>query len=169
MKTKIPFYKTTKFIVIVTAILAVIIVTGIMAGRQKTNPVAQNTPLEPTPELTLEDDPQTGDEWGGYGELLEMVDHGDGMIILKYSISSSYNNKATIQQNYHTVENFIQKGNGGDYTEIQYWAVSDEYGGDKVISFTLDADLIQKVSTKELAALNFSDYVLDLWIHESLR
>jgi len=134
------------------------------SSQSESAPVPE--PPKPEPEESSEDDSV------GYGEQLSLIENeidGKNVCILKYKITPSYNNKATINQNYHTVEKFILDG-GDQYDEIQYWAVADMTSGNesKVISFTLDADTIQKVYNKEIVAIEFEDYADDLWILPSL-
>ena len=81
------------------------------------------------------------------------------------------NNELTIQQNAHSMEDFILNQGGDKYDEIQYWAVADMTNGSesKVISFTLDKDLITKVKNRQVFAIDLLDYAADVWILPSLR
>lgn len=91
--------------------------------------------------------------------------------IIKAKIESSYSNKATIDQNYFNIENFIKTNNENKYQEIQYWAVADMKNGDesKVISFTLNENTIKQIYNNKIAATQIGDYADDLWILESLK
>ena len=76
----------------------------------------------------------------------------------------------TIDQNYHNVEDLIKNQGCDKFDEIQYWAVADMTDGSesKVISFTVDSDLIQKIKTSAVVAIQMGDYVSDLYILPSL-
>lgn len=91
--------------------------------------------------------------------------------VIKAKIESSYNNKATIHQNFFNVEDFIKNQNGYLYDEIQYYAVADMMSGEetKVISFTLDKDIIDGLYSEKIAANKLDNYLKDLWIIESLK
>lgn len=91
--------------------------------------------------------------------------------IIKAKIESSYSNKATIHQNFFNVEDFIKKQNGYLYDEIQYYAVADMTSGNeaKVISFTLDKNIIDGLYNEKIAANTLDDYLKDFWVIESLK
>ena len=57
------------------------------------------------------------------------------------------------------------------YDEIQYWAVADMTDGSesKVISFTVDKDLISMIKNKQIVGNQIVDYGKDLWILPSLK
>ncbi|MGN0532169.1 MAG: hypothetical protein ACI4IN_05175, partial [Eubacterium sp.] len=57
------------------------------------------------------------------------------------------------------------------YSEIQYWAVADMNNGEeeKVVSFTVPTDLIEKIKNKEVVDNQLGNYVQELWVHQSLR
>jgi hypothetical protein len=76
--------------------------------------------------------------------LNKYVQEDKPLCVLKYEISDLLSNDLTIKQNYFAVADFIKNGGGNEFEEIQYWAISDIAGGDKVISFTLTDDVIQK-------------------------
>lgn len=103
------------------------------------------------------------------GELLDVTKNGD-ILVIKVKIQGSYNNEATIKQNYHNLENIIKQG-GYNYNEIQYWAVADMNDGSesKVVSFTVNKSVIDSVNNGNLIAIQLGDYVNDLWIHPSLK
>ena len=54
--------------------------------------------------------------------------------------------------------------------ELQYWAVADMSDGSegKVISFTVPADIAEKVASGDVVATQLPDLVTDLWILPSL-
>ncbi len=91
--------------------------------------------------------------------------------IIKAKIEPSYNNKATINQNFFNVEDFIKNQNGNLYDEIQYWAVADMKSGEesKVISFTLSKDIIDDLYNNKIVANELKSYLNDFWVIESLK
>lgn len=108
-----------------------------------------------------------------HGTLLDVNYNGgtDGnTLVIKAKIEPSMTNKMTIDQNYYNIEDIIINQGGANYNEIQYWAVADMESGDerKVISFSVDNELIQKIKNKEVVANKLGDYVIDLWILPSL-
>lgn len=105
-----------------------------------------------------------------HGELISLEEN-DGVAVMKVKIKPSHDNEATINQNYYNVEEFVQKQNGDQYDEIQYWAVADMSNGNesKVISFTLDKETITALKEKKIFANQLGDYVTDLWILPSLK
>lgn len=108
-----------------------------------------------------------------HGELVSVVTNeidGKNVIVIKAKISSSYDNEATVDQSYYNVEDLIQNQGCDEFDELQYWAVADMSDGaeSKVVSFTVDAELIQKIAAKSVVANQLGDYVADLYIHPSL-
>lgn len=105
-----------------------------------------------------------------HGELLSVTENGD-IAVVKAKITSSYNNEATVTQNYFNVVDLINKQGFDKYSEIQYWAVADMNNGEeeKVVSFTVPADLIEKIKNKEVVDNQLGNYVQELWVHQSLR
>lgn len=105
-----------------------------------------------------------------HGELLEKSAIGTSLTI-KAKIEPSYNNKATIDQNYFNIENIIKNQGGTRFTQIDYWAVADMTDGSekKVISFTLSEDIINKIANNQIAANTLGNYVDDLYILPSLQ
>ena len=91
-------------------------------------------------------------------------------MVLKAKIESNLTNKMTIQQNAHNVEDFILKNDMEGIKELQYWAVADMTNGEesKVISFTLNENMINSVKNKTLFAIDLIDNAKDIWIHPSL-
>jgi len=110
-----------------------------------------------------------------HGELISTITNtvnDKNVIVIKAKISPSYNNKATIDQNYFNIENFVKNQNGSQFDEIQYWAVADMTDGSesKVISFTVNKDMINSILTdKHFVPISYGDYVEDLWILPSLK
>jgi hypothetical protein len=104
-----------------------------------------------------------------HGELLD-IKKGD-VTIIKAKIKPSYNNDATINQNYYNIEDLIKNQGFDKCQQIQYWAVADMESGSesKVISFTVNKDLIDKIAKEEVFGISMGDYVDELWLHPSLR
>ncbi len=104
-----------------------------------------------------------------HGDILDKKDISDTLTI-KAKISSSYNNKATVDQNYYNIEDIIKNQGGDKYTEIQYLAVADMTDGSeqKVVSFTVSESVIKKIADNKIVANQMGSYVDDLFIHASL-
>lgn len=94
----------------------------------------------------------------------------DGILVVKAKIEPSYSNKATIRQNSFNVEDIIKNQGGHNYKEIQYWAIADMKDGSesKVISFTVDEDVINGVVNGNILGNEIIDYAKDVWILPSL-
>ena len=108
-----------------------------------------------------------------HGELASAIENeidGRRVLVVKAKISSSYNNTATVDQNYFNVEDLVQNQGCADFDEIQYWAVADMSDGSeqKVVSFTVGAELIQKIADGSAVANKLGEQVADLYIHPSL-
>lgn len=105
-----------------------------------------------------------------HGELIDET-RNDGVIVIKAKISPSATNKATIDQNYYNVEDYIKSHDMEGVTEVQYWAVADMTNGkeEKVVSFTVPAALIPRIQAGSVPANQLGDYVDELWVHQSLR
>lgn len=107
-----------------------------------------------------------------FGEYKSAIEVDDGKtLIVKTKIKPSYSNKATINQNYHNVEDMILNQGCDKYDEIQYWAVADMSDGteSKVVSFTVSKAVIDAVKNQTVVANIMGDYVSDLYIHSSLK
>lgn len=104
------------------------------------------------------------------GELLDIVNN-DGVVVIKTKIKGLLDNESTINQNYFNIEDYVKNHDMEGVTEIQYWAVADMQNGeeDKVISFTVPADLIERISGGRYAANQMGNDVEELWIHPSLK
>lgn len=109
-----------------------------------------------------------------YGELLELNENeidGAAVAVVKAKIDSQASSKMTIDQNYYTVVDLIQNQGFDKYDEIQYWAVADMADGSesKVISFTLEKELIDTIASGSFPANTLGERVTDLWILPSLE
>ena len=105
-----------------------------------------------------------------FGELLDSTENGN-ILIIKAKITPSYNNKATINQNGFNVEDLILNQGADKFNEIQYWAVADMEDGSesKVISFTLDKNLIDKVKSQTLVGNMIVENSIDTYVLPSLQ
>lgn len=105
-----------------------------------------------------------------HGEFLSAV-VTDDILVVKAKIKPSYNNEATINQNGYNIGDIIKNQGAYTYNEIQYWAVADMEDGSesKVISFTLNEDLIQKIKDNVIVDNKIIDYAQDVWILPSLK
>lgn len=109
-----------------------------------------------------------------FGELLDANQSGgvDGnTLVIKAKINSQMTNNLTIAQNYHNAEDIIKNQGGDKFNCIDYWAVADMSDGSeqKVVAFTVNSNVIQGVAAGNIVAIEFEDYVDDLFIHQSLR
>lgn len=111
-----------------------------------------------------------------HGELLSAIESENNagkVIVFKAKITPSMNNKLTVSQNYFNVVDLIEKQGCTEYDQIQYWAVADMTDGSesKVVSFTLNSDLIQTIANANgrFAAAELGKYVDELYILPSLQ
>lgn len=116
-----------------------------------------------------------------HGELLDIketcLDYNDDMscnnfiLVIKTKIEKKYSNKATINQNYFNIADYIRKNNVSKFSEIQYWAVADMSNGNesKVVSFTVPKTIIDGILAENIVDNQLGDYVTDLYILESLK
>ncbi len=109
-----------------------------------------------------------------YGDLLDFTENaidGKNICVMKVKIEASLTKGMTVDQNYHNIEHFITEAGGDQYDSIDYWAVADMEDGseNKVISFTVPKDTIDKVKSGDLVAIQLGDYVDDLYILPSLQ
>ena len=105
-----------------------------------------------------------------FGELLE-VNESDDKVVVKAKIEPSTSNKTTIDQNGYNVEDLILNQGFDKYNEIQYSAVADMTDGEenKVVSFTLNKDLITKIKNEEVVGNQIIDNADDVYILPSLK
>lgn len=168
---------------IIAGVAAVVVIAAVVGGNKNGDQTAApsspepstqaSAPVEVEPSAAADTDPEGAAYTLEHGELVSAIQNEiDGRIVLvvKAKISSSYNNKATVDQNYYNVEDLIQNQGCAEFDEIQYWAVADMSDGSeqKVVSFTVGSELIQSVFSKSVAANQLGDYVDELYIHASL-
>lgn len=105
-----------------------------------------------------------------FGELLD-INEAENKVIVKAKIEPSTSNKTTIEQNGYNIEDLILNQGFDKYDEIQYWAVADMTDGEesKVISFTVNKELINKIKNKEVVGNQIVDNASDTYILPSLK
>ena len=119
-------------------------------------------------------DSNSNKEVSGYkikhGEFIES-NINDDVLVIKAKIEPSLNNKLTISQNGFNVEDIIKNQGGDQFKEIQYWAVADMTSGEenKVVSFTLNEELIKKIKAGDIVANQIIANADDVYILPSLQ
>jgi hypothetical protein len=119
-------------------------------------------------------DSNSNKEVSGYkikhGEFIES-NINDDVLVIKAKIEPSLNNKLTISQNGFNVEDIIKNQGGDQFKEIQYWAVADMTSGEenKVVSFTLNEELIKKIKAGDIVANQIINNADDVYILPSLQ
>lgn len=108
-----------------------------------------------------------------YGEVLDINETGDTLII-KTKITSSFSNHATVSQNFQNLEDLIVNQGCSKYNEIQYWAVADMSDGSesKVVAFTAPKSTIDGIKDGSISAIAYLDeygYLDDVYILPSLK
>lgn len=157
------------------------------------NVVENETPVvtsEPTQQPDIEETSETKEDVTGgvpkleFGELLNvtetpnylfdeydnLVGKEDNIVVIKAKIAPSYNNKATIKQNYLNIEDLIKNQGFDKFNELQYWAVADMTDGSesKVFSCTVSKGLINSIKEGNISVERYEAMVNDLWILPSL-
>lgn len=104
-----------------------------------------------------------------HGELLSVY-QDEGLVIIKAKIDYSYSKKSTIEQNGFNIEHIIKDNDMKNINEILYWAVADMGGSydEKVIRFTVNKNLINRVKNGSVTGDYIVDEASDVWIHISL-
>lgn len=105
-----------------------------------------------------------------FGKFIE-GNVNDKTLVVKFKIEQSMTNKMTIDQNGYNIEDIILNQGADKFDEIQYWAVSDMTDGSegKVISFTIDKEVIEKIKNKEVVGNKIITVAKDVWILPSLK
>ena len=105
-----------------------------------------------------------------FGKLVD-INEAENKVVVKAKIEPSTSNKTTIDQNGYNVEDLILNQGFDKYNEIQYWAVADMTDGEenKVVSFTLNKDLITKIKNEEVVGNQIVDNADDVYILPSLK
>ena len=181
-QTGSPKKKGKKKWIVVGVIVFVLLAAVIGGGNSKTDEQANapssseapTTEVQKTSTTAVESDQAEGTDYKlEHGDLVSAIENeidGQNVLVIKAKISSSYNNSATVDQNYYNVEDLIQNQGCAEFDEIQYWAVADMSDGkeSKVVSFTVDSELIKKIADKSVVANQLGDHVTDLYILPSL-
>lgn len=175
-----PKKKGKKKWIVIGVVAIVLVAAAVSGGNNKTdekNVLPSSSEATEAPETSAGSTESVKVEGAEYklehGNLVSAIVNeieGRNVLVVKAKISSSYNNKSTVDQNYYNVEDLIQNQGCAEFDEIQYWAVSDMSDGteSKVVSFTIDTELIKKIAEKSVAANQLGDYVADLYILPSL-
>lgn len=179
--------KIIKYCVAAIGVLVVITAIGQALGivKPKQATTTQDTTVQvtttPTEAPTTEPETVTQEAATGstdsritYGDLVDFTENvidGKNICVMKVKIEASLTKGMTVDQNYHNIEHFITEAGGDQYDSIDYWAIADMEDGseNKVISFTVPKDTIDKVKSGDLAAIQLSDYVDNLYILPSLQ
>lgn len=105
-----------------------------------------------------------------HGEFLS-ANINDDILVIKAKIKPNLTNNLTISQNEFNIEDIVKNQGGDKFNEIQYWAVADMNDGSesKVISFTLNKNLINNVKSGSTLANQIIDQADDVWILPSLN
>lgn len=103
-------------------------------------------------------------------DLLDVTTHA-GNIIIKAKINPNITNELTRDGCYYDAYEVIQNYGLQYYKNLSYWAVADMTDGSeqKVISFEVTQDVLQKVADGTILEGNMGDYVTDLWIAPALQ
>lgn len=163
--------------------IVLIIVIGVIGGannKSNRNIITDNNSIDyslnnqsesPDAPENYSNDNVSSDFTLKFGELISVNNGAEGVVVVKAKIKPSYDNEATIKQNYYSVCDLIKNHGFDTYSELQYWAVADMNDGSeaKVISFTLDANTIKNVYNGSIVENQLGDYVDDLYILPSLK
>lgn len=105
-----------------------------------------------------------------FGQILEANQLGNNLTI-KFKIEPSSSNKLTIDKNGFNVEDLITNQGCDQFDQINYWAVADMTDGSesKVISYTLNKDLIQKIKDKKVFGQQIASMADSVWILPTLK
>ncbi|EOS68018.1 hypothetical protein C818_04185 [Lachnospiraceae bacterium MD308] len=105
-----------------------------------------------------------------HGELLSVI-YSDGTVTVKTKIEPSFNNKATIDQNYFTVADLVKNHGFNTCEKLSYWAVADMEDGEeaKCISFDLNKKIIDNLYNENIVENQLGNYADELWILPSLQ
>lgn len=106
------------------------------------------------------------------GEVLDInINETDNIAVVKVKIDTGTGGKTAVDKNYYNVADLIRNKGYDKYNEVQYWAVADTTDGNetKVISFTVDKELIDKIKNGQVVDNQLGDYVDDLWVHNDLK
>ena len=105
-----------------------------------------------------------------YGDLLSTTVNGT-TIVLKAKITSSLTKKMTVDSCFYDVYDAVEKYGLDQYDELQYWAVADMTDGSeqKVISFTVPHDTLEKIANGSIVEGQLQSYSTDVWLSPALQ
>ena len=105
-----------------------------------------------------------------YGDLLSTTVNGT-TIVLKAKITSSLTKKMTVASCFYDVYDAVEKYGLDQYDELQYWAVADMTDGSeqKVISFTVSHDTLEKIANGAIVEGQLQSYSTDVWLSPALQ
>ena len=105
-----------------------------------------------------------------YGDLLSTTVNGT-TIVLKAKITSSLTKKMTVASCFYDVYDAVEKYGLDQYDELQYWAVADMTDGSeqKVISFTVSHDTLEKIVNGSIVEGQLQSYSTDVWLSPALQ
>lgn len=103
------------------------------------------------------------------GEFLEANREGDNLVI-KTKIENNNTYKTTINKSELNIEDIIKNQGGDEFKEIQYIALAKTQSGntDKIISFTINQDTINRIKTGDLKANQIIENAINTWISPNL-
>lgn len=117
---------------------------------------------------------KNGDKVTGYtakfGKVIE-ANKTDKKLTIKYKIDSKSNDKSTLEQNGSNVEDLILNQGGDKFNEIEYVAFTNMDNGkeEKVLSFTVDKQLIRDIKDKKVVGSQIVNKAKNVWISPSLK
>ena len=105
-----------------------------------------------------------------YGDLLSTTVNGT-TIVLKAKITSSLTKKMTVASCFYDVYDAVKNYGLDQYDELQYWAVADMTDGSeqKVISFTVSHDTLEKIANGAIVEGQLQSYSTDVWLSPALQ
>ncbi|NMF06578.1 hypothetical protein ACUH7Y_25450 [Clostridium beijerinckii] len=105
-----------------------------------------------------------------FGQILE-ANQLNNKLTIKFKITPAATNKQTIDQNGFNVEDLITNQGCDQFDTINYWAVADMADGSesKVISYTINKDIIQQIKNKKLFGQQIFNKAENVWILPTLR
>ena len=106
-----------------------------------------------------------------YGELRSIANNGEGSVEIKVKIRPQKKKGMSILQNFLNVEDLIKLHGFDICKEIKYSAVAGlrDGGEARVISFTLNEEVIQEAAAGTLNAEGIQNHADPLWISNGLQ
>lgn len=112
-----------------------------------------------------------------FGKLLDVKnwEHEDKKrVIIKAEIKINFNNIFTVVQNGYNIENLILEQDLDKFEkfdEIQYWAIANDGNikEEKVISFTINKEIILKIKNREIEGNKIIENAQDVWVSPKIR